>query len=330
MDVDWKDELKAEHLLQAQRAWGLHGAPVYFREGESFVYRARHGTQDLALRITHPGHRDPAALESELAFMEYVGSAGVRVPRVVPSRQGRRIETLEIAGFTWYACVFEWVAGEPMVQVKEAWQAPAFTEWGRQIGRLQRLAMEATQRGLHFPRHRFDAPGHYALDDNYLERFPADRDSMLALQARIAAVEITPRTFGLCHCDLHGGNLLYDAGALHCIDFDDCCEHYFLFDLLIPVYYAILMEQEDLEGAARRFALPFFRGYREEGPLAAADFAPAGDFLRIRDYELKSIGQRWGVDPKQPWYAVPARNVREGNPFVGFPWADWFEEAGRS
>jgi Ser/Thr protein kinase RdoA (MazF antagonist) len=96
------------------------------------------------------------------------------------------------------------------------------------------------------------------------------------LAAGLAALPETPATFGLIHADLQQTNYLFHRGVAHAIDLEDCCRHYFLFDMTVTLFE--LTGRPD--GAAMRDA--FMRGYSDVRPLLPDHEAGIRLFTAIR------------------------------------------------
>ncbi|HPF15187.1 MAG: phosphotransferase [Planctomycetes bacterium] len=329
MNQAWRADYRPEHLLQVCSLWDLETEPIpgLFREGECFLFRGRHGRVSVAIRLTHPGHRSLEALDSELRWMQRVGAQGVDVPKTQLSRANRRVEAVQADGKTWHASVLEWVAGEGIRPGHPLWTPDRLEHWGAQLGRMQRLAREEANDPARYPRHRWNDPEHLHIGPDFWRRFPADQDAAQALVHAIEALGENDATFGLAHGDLFGENVLATEDSFYCIDFDDLCYRHFVYDLIIPAYCALVFETSPLEAAAEAFALPFFRGYRREGPLEPANLDHVGLFLRLRDMELKSLLDLWAMPPENAWVAMTHRHVDQGNPLCELPWRDWFEAA---
>ena len=330
MQPSWQASFRPEHLRQACDLWDLvkDPMPVEFRVGESFIFRGRrrqeaHG-REVAIRLTHPGHRSRAELLAEITWMGFVSEQRVSVPRVWASQNSQLVEAVESEGQSWFATVMEWVRGEAIRPGHPDWHAKTFERWGTQLGRMQRIALDAGDRFFRFD---WEHPKIDVIGASFPQRLPQYAAQAAALLARIRALPKTPVTYGLCHRDLHHGNLLVEGPTIHCFDFDDLCHHFFVADLMVPIYSALLFETEDVESLARDFCMPFFRGFRRASPLPSEALASAPEFLSLRDLELVSVGNLWDVPADFPWYTTPANNLEHGNPLAALPWRTWFEEA---
>lgn len=327
VNAAWTQELRPDHVAHACRAFGLQSDPLpeLFREGESFIYAARRPSdpeRSVALRITHPDHRSVKELTTELAWMAFVGRNGVRVPEVLLSHAGQTVEVVASEGLRWHASALQWVAGRGVRRGEQGWHAETIERWGWQLGRMQRLALE---RGADYFRFHWEDPRISVLAEEFVERLPQYAAGAQEMIERVRALPRTPETYGLCHRDLHQGNLLCTPEAVTCIDFDDLCHHYFAADLAIPLYYATVFEEGDPVAHAESFARPFFRGFRAESPLPPQAIGALPDFFSLRDYELVSVLDLWGLSRASRWYTIPAGHLAHGNPLAELPWRTWFE-----
>lgn len=85
---------------------------------ENYVFQASKDGEELILRITHSTHRKLEELLSEVDWMSYLRSEGVKVPKVIPSQNENEVEALEACdGSVFYASLFSKAEGNQSVFV---------------------------------------------------------------------------------------------------------------------------------------------------------------------------------------------------------------------
>jgi Ser/Thr protein kinase RdoA (MazF antagonist) len=252
---------------------------------ENAVYRAGFpGQPPVVVRLHSLGYHDLPAIESELAWVEAVGTGtGVRTPAVLRSRQDETAVTAHQPGMQpRFAVVFEWLDGASPEGVA---QRADYHLLGRTTAMLHDH-VRGWPRPPRFSRFRWDLAGtighspHWGhwQDSPHLDR---DVTSLLARAAdlasrRLAAFGQAPERFGLIHADLRLANLLIADGSVRVIDFDDCGFSWFLYDLASALTF--MEDDPDLP----QFVDAWLDGYREVRPLDMPDVHEIPTFLMLR------------------------------------------------
>jgi Ser/Thr protein kinase RdoA (MazF antagonist) len=224
-------------------------------------------------------------IESELAWLVALRrDTGLSVPEPVPTRAGTLLTTTGVPEVPEpRLCVlFKQVEG----RFFDAGLRPMhLSSVGGMMAQLHNHA-EAFVPPPGFTRPRWDwraqfgpgtvfAPGRRAgLLTPYAETLFARAGAGIA--AGLAALPATPASFGLIHADLQQTNYLFHKSEARAIDFEDCCFHYFLFDMTVTLFE--LTGRPD--GAAMRAA--FLCGYRAQRPLPPDHEAGIRLFTAIR------------------------------------------------
>jgi Ser/Thr protein kinase RdoA (MazF antagonist) len=252
------------------------------------------------LRVHRLGYHRQQEIASELAWMDALrAEAGVRTPRVLPARDGRRIVTVtERGGAAARHCVrFEFLPGtEPTAGLART----HFAELGEITARMHRHARDWA-RPAWFTRFHWD----YAAAFGPAPRWgrwqdgvgvgPSERQVLTRLdailRARLAAFGAGPARYGLVHADTRLANLLVHDGSMAVIDFDDSGFSWYLYDLGTAVSFF----EHSPEVPAQVDS--WLEGYRRVGELPAADRAEIWTFIMFRRLLLTAwIGSHQGVD----------------------------------
>jgi Ser/Thr protein kinase RdoA (MazF antagonist) len=254
------------------------------------------------LRVHRLGYHSERAIASELAWTDALREqAGIRTPRALPARDGRRIVTVPESAVPESAapedttssarrslrhCVrFEFLPGT--APASDADRGPAdFADLGELTARMHAHARTWDRPGW-FTRFAWDAgaafgpaarwghwrdgPGVGAAERAILRRLEE------TLTARLAAYGTGRERFGLVHADTRLANLLVCDGNTAVIDFDDCGFSWYLYDLGTTVSFF-----EDDPGVPALLDA-WLSGYRKGGGLVtAADEADVWTFVLLR------------------------------------------------
>ena len=235
-------------------------ALTHVQDSENFVFRFQHGhpPRSYFLRLTHAGHRSRSQIAAELDFIRHLSRSGYHASAPRPSLRGHLVETLHTAAADFYACVFEAAPGAHVEVGSSDWGEKLFERWGRSLAALHMLSRRYAPHGPR--RYRWDEDDVLVNAATYLP--PAEgsarraRDEVLR---RLSAMPAGSGSFGLIHGDFCRVNFNYDGRHITAFDFDDCCYHWFVYDLVCA--------------------------------LAPASFRPAEERRAYRDWMVKGYGQ---------------------------------------
>ena len=272
------------------------------------MYEFERDSQPLILRFTHSSHRTTEQVEAELEFVDFLGRNEVTVAHAVPSRHGRLVEVLPVEDSFFSAAVFEKAPGaKPTFDLPAAELDRFYQDWGALLGAMHQVV----------PRYRDghgDPRRHFGIDDDLIRNahtyLPSDRHHLLPrlddLLAQIRHFPTGSGEFGVLHIDCHHGNFHVDGRRLTLFDFDDCCHHWFAYDLAIPLWHFPVKDRgEDPQrdrALLTHFCQEFIRGYQRMNPFQPQWLRQLPVFLRLRDLQLLIFS--WKVrDPSnpQPW-----------------------------
>jgi Ser/Thr protein kinase RdoA (MazF antagonist) len=290
--------------------WDLGAAalvPIKVRENAVFRIDLEGGGRAV-LRVHRPGYHSDSELESEFAWLNALESAGVQVPRIIPSRRGRNFESVTVSDLDGprQIDVFEWIEGRQLGSIEAglSGSSDSVADQYHQIGTLA-ARMHNHAQGWRppsdFRRHSWDAAG-LVGEQPFWGRFwdldalsHAQRDLLLRLRGLIACdladYGVHADRYSLIHADLVPENLLIDGSRVCVIDFDDAGFGWHLFELATSLYFIT----GDSTYSAARDAL--IRGYRSERALGDAALERLPLFLAVRGTTyLGWVHTRQGTD----------------------------------
>jgi Ser/Thr protein kinase RdoA (MazF antagonist) len=294
---------EVDPLAAAQR-WDPDASAVrHLRDGENSTWEVAGAAGAHVLRLTREAHRTKDQLEAELDFIEHVAVSGLPVARPRSAPGGERV--LEVADGV-FAVLFPKLPGRPFEFHSADIGAPLFRAWGETMARLHACSIRFRPReGFHRPEW---------LDDR-LAGCP-DRGSLPAplsraceeLLAWVRALPPDPRHYGMVHGDFERTNFLLDGGTIRVFDFDDCCRHWFAWD----VACALWVFRHAPQGERARMLAWFLEGYAAVRPPDHERLSRFSDWIRLRTLallirRLPMPGDRLWVERAQAWLATPWR-----------------------
>ncbi|HWX37463.1 MAG TPA: phosphotransferase [Steroidobacteraceae bacterium] len=288
------DEMQALATV-ALREWDLEVlnlAPLKVRENAVFRIDMAGGGRAV-LRVHRSGYHSDEELDSEFVWMRALEAAGIPVPRVIRSRNGRNFEVIatRAGSDARQIDVFEWIDGRQLGSVESgvSGEGAALAEQYHMIGAIAaRMHNHTTdwQQPRGFRRHAWDAAG-LVGEQPFWGRFwdlaalsPGQKSLLLRARGKIAgelaAYGSSPDRYGLIHADLVPENLLVDGRRVQVIDFDDAGFGWHLFELATSLYF---ITGDGIYETAREALI---RGYRSERALSDEALARLPLFLAAR------------------------------------------------
>jgi Ser/Thr protein kinase RdoA (MazF antagonist) len=298
--------------LEAVRLWrGEPDSLLQVSDSANHVFSFFASGQPLFLRLTSSRDRTLEQIEAELNFINYLhrGRVGVSLP--MPSANGQGVETIQNEDVPLFACVFEEAEGECFTFGSDEANRQHFRLRGRTLGRIHALARDYTPAA---GRRRFG----WEEDDlfhNIGRYLPQSEEIVLAEYSRLmewlCAYPQDRDTFGLIHGDFGPTNFRYRNGALMVFDFDDCCYHWYAYDLAVTIY------PHGWRKEAKGLMKALFEGYWEEAGSGVDLRNELAQFCRLRQlYMFLNYAKRWGLtnlsDQQASWFAQKRDNMARG------------------
>ena len=288
------DEMRALALV-ALRDWDLEVAnlaPLKVRENAVFRIDLAGGGRAV-LRVHRSGYHSDAELNSEFVWMRALEAAGIPVPRVIRSRNGRDFEVVSVraGNDSRQVDVFEWIDGRQLGSVESgvSGEGAAIAEQYHMIGAIAARMHNHTagwRQPTGFRRHAWDAAG-LVGEQPFWGQFwelaaltAGQKNLLLRTRAKIARELATygtkPDRYGLIHADLVPENLLVDGRQVQVIDFDDAGFGWHLFELATSLYF---ITGDSIFETAREALV---RGYRSEREMSDKTLERLPLFLAAR------------------------------------------------
>nr|WP_323777893.1 phosphotransferase [Amylibacter sp.] len=211
-------------------------------ERENRVFRVTTNSGVFALRQHRSGYRTDAELQSELAWMAAVQSAGLSVPKPISAKDGAHLQRVEDAQFD----LLTWLPGRQLgtfgTPLDLADPEGSFQTLGAAMARLHNVSDDWTP-PADFTRPAWDEDGLLGetplwgrfWENPTLAHGQKELFETFRAKARAALGE-GDHDFGLIHADLLRENILIDGADLHLIDFDDGGPGFRLFELATTIF----------------------------------------------------------------------------------------------
>jgi Ser/Thr protein kinase RdoA (MazF antagonist) len=209
----------------------------FVAESQNFVYRFRDAAgNERYLRITPADRRTRIEIEAEVDFVMYLHAHGYRVASAVKSRAGNWVEMIATPPGEFHVVVFEAIHGKETRWGTDAENRKILFARGKALGRMHRLAQaykprENVRRFHWFEDDLFTNPLQYIRPTDSI----VHREYETLVQWMLKRPR-TPDNYGLVHGDFGSGNTrVADDGGVVIFDFDDCCYHWYLYDLAVAM-----------------------------------------------------------------------------------------------
>jgi Ser/Thr protein kinase RdoA (MazF antagonist) len=276
-------------------AWGLSEARVAlvkYRENAVFSVTGD-GGERFALRVHRPRYRSDAHIRSEVQWMAALSVAGVQTPEIVPTRDGdvlTHAQTPEVPE-PRQCDLFRWVDGAQLGRLEDGVQgdADAVSDVYRVLGRLAASVHEHAvhwKRPEGFVRPSWDAEalvGNEPAFGRFWELACLEADTRARLlevrdrvRARLLDFGDTADRYGLLHGDFLPENVLVGEGEPRLIDFDDCGDGWYGFELATALFPLVVQGQAAAPGRA------YVEGYRAVRALPDEQLEMLPTFLMAR------------------------------------------------
>lgn len=282
-----------EFALDAARQYGLDSdvnvSLLNLSENATFKIEAD-GAQSI-LRIHRPSYHTPAAIESELTWVEALRASDlVSTPAILKAPNGDRVVTAtDSTGEQRNAVMFEFMQGSEPTDDR---LVDDFVQLGSITARLHQHAKQWVKPSG-FTRFTWDLDtalgpnGHWGYwRTDGLAIGPSELkvlDPLVeTITRRLMAFGNGPDRFGLVHADMRLANLLVDGPRVSVIDFDDCGLSWFMYDLGSSVSF---IEDSPLIPA---MVDSWVEGYRKVAELSKAEVDELQTFIMFRRLLLVS------------------------------------------
>ena len=266
--------------------YGLDGLSLSFlREGGSRTYLAE-GADRYLVKVIGPAFKATAGRSA--AILCYLEKNGFPVPRTVLTRSGEALLETSLDEEDQLIVVQEYIDGEEPDLTVRAAEVGALT--ARLHDLLEAWPEPTVSRGRQFFIGRY-------LDFLREKQYP--RLSAYEELGDRLWQQVKDQPSGICHGDLHRGNLLESKDGRICfLDFDTVCRAPLMFDVMVMCdmtdYFRL--KQKDIEITKTVYA-QFLSGYSRYRELSEAEKRSFKTWTAIRHFQLQAtILEIYGID----------------------------------
>ncbi len=303
-------DYREQPALEAAKLW--RGESVQrVCDSENYVYSFIADERRRFLRLTPGHHRSLPQIEAELDFIRFLHRGGVSVSLPSTSINGLEVEKMQSGNRDFLACVFEEAEGEPFAFNSNEANMEHFRLRGQTLGRIHTLSRNYVPKA-NFRRFEWDVDDCILNAENYL---PKTESAVWAeyhfLMDWLRKLPKDEQSFGLIHGDFGATNFRCQNDRLCVFDFDDCCYHWFAYDLAITIY------PHGLKKEARALLDSLLEGYCEETVWDYRRTSELINFCRLRLlYMFLTYAKKWGFsdlsEQQANWFAQKRENIVGG------------------
>lgn len=257
----------------------------FLREGGSHTYIVNGKTKYL-LKVIGSAFSNTA--RQSVAIMRYLEENGFPVPKTMLTKRGEAIFETEANGEKNLITLMEFIEGdEPELET-------CVSEVGALVGKFHQLMegcpVELLSHGKEF------------FIDRYLNFLRKKNYPRIAEYEELGErfwdkVKALPQ--GVCHGDLHRGNLLQNPGGkIYLVDFDTACRAPLMFDVMVmcDMTNYFNLQPEDIDETKEVYR-KFLLGYSKYHKLSNEEIISFPYWVAIRHFQLQAtILEIHGVD----------------------------------
>jgi amicoumacin kinase len=252
--------------------WNIPGELKFVRKMANWAYYSPE--KNVYFRITSNEHRSIDQITAELNWIKHLTLDNIKAIQPVLSKNNNLIESALFNNQLFHIVCF--TAAEGKRENLEESKEDFYINWGKLTGQLHK-----STKSYQNPKSR---PGWY--EDEYHQNIILQRKSTdgliykksLELEEKFHNLPLDLESFGLIHADLHTGNFNIDTnGKITLFDFDDCVQHWFIYDIAI-VFWNLSFYKLNENFAKENF----LKGYFKENFLDKFWFEHLEDFYAYR------------------------------------------------
>ena len=236
------------------------------------------GEKKYILRISSLGDKEETDYLAETEFVHYLAQNGAPVADVLPSINGRYVESFACDGKKCFIVLFGYAKGMLISDNGYRYRegvplSEYFYNTGKTLGKIHRLSKVYSPshcRTQYFDKYNMDYI-HTLIPDTYaeLKSVISERFEMFH------SLPVGKDDFGLVHFDFSDGNYHIDmnSGAITIFDFDNCMYCWYMFDLANLWTHGVGWYQSETNAVKRmecmaQYFNTILEGYRSETDIS--------------------------------------------------------------
>ncbi|PFX55626.1 protein kinase [Bacillus wiedmannii] len=285
------NELEKEILQLINERYPLNFINIKPITNEMYQCLTEQGT--YFIRITN--YKTYEEQLEEVTYTNFLYQNGLAVPPIIHSLNGKLVEKLTLDKEI-FAVLYKAAPGIHLPRCE--WNSKIFKRLGKQIGKLHRISKSFEQTNP--VKHIKDW---YENEEyNFLKYIPNEETIIreIASDVLISIKELQKSTsnYGLIHGDLWLENILVENNSnITMIDFQDCENHFYIFDLAVPIYSAIeysFAGNGNIVDYEHSITKALFEGYQEENELPKEMIDKFPLFIKLKEiFEYSLMHMYW-------------------------------------
>lgn len=252
-------------IKKSLNLFGIAGLDIkLIQNNANYIYNINN--EEFILRITPSYLKSKEEIESEVEWMIKLKEYSINTAAVIPSRNNKYFEIVKLDKSKYLIVVlFKFIQGIHLNLNKI--NLDFANAQGQSIGKLHKISKKYS-------------PANHTIWQNgtgeYIKSYLLEFDYNLLSRFNEVACKLIEKdknvnNFGLCHGDLHTNNLILDKNSeLHIIDFGNCEEFYYLYDIVVVLQDYFISYEGNLN--LTKLFESFLEGYNIEITLKSFSF----------------------------------------------------------
>ncbi|MBO4391125.1 MAG: phosphotransferase [Lachnospiraceae bacterium] len=223
----------------------------------------KNGIPERVLRFSLLGDKRAEDFLSEAEFVHYLAENGAPVVDVIPSVNGKLVETFSLDGKECFVMLFSYANGMLLFDNGYRYREGApleeyFYNTGKTLGAIHRLAKE--YKPVNRRPEYFDKYNREYIDELISDEFAELKTAIGERLDEFRKLPMDENVYGLVHFDFSDGNYHIDmnTGDITVFDFDNSMYCWYMFDLANLWIHGTGWYQQEPDGAKR---LEYMKGY---------------------------------------------------------------------
>ncbi|WP_026671927.1 phosphotransferase enzyme family protein [Alkalihalobacterium bogoriense] len=290
------------------------------------MYKCKGGQHVYFARVTN--YRTLEEQEEELQWTQYLLKEGVGVAPVVLSNDYHQIEQ----GWLDKEVGIVLFQAAPGIHLpKSKWNAQVFKKVGKEIGKLHRVTLNyehqypVTHLKDWFKHEEYQFSKYIPKEETTIHKICAD------VVQEIQNIPKNQDNYGLIHGDIWLENTLVTRElGVSFIDFQDCEKHFYIYDLVIPIYSALEFSfygNQNMNDYSKSIWEALLEGYTQEHDIPTNMFCYFPLLFKLKEvFEYNLMHMYWDKTAMTEeqyrilnLYRLRLENEESNNPFDFIP-----------
>ena len=327
MDPEIVRRYSEEILGEVGKRYGIETDRLHLLDGfESYIFEFSRSDGNFILRLSHSLRRNRSDIQGEVEWINYLAEGGAGVAKAIQSIRGELVEFVDDnQDGAFLATAFIKAPGNH--PTKAQWNPRLFDAWGRLVGQIHALSKTYVPSSEEYKRYEWNSAENMQVSE-WLS--PADevvQRKFKELMDYLQCLEMNCESYGMIHQDAHAGNFFVDQNyRITLFDFDDCVYGWFIYDIAMVLFYALMGHENDPE-YIKMFTENFLRGYYHQNFIDPLWFREVPYFLKLREIDLyaqiyfafggfDNINDAWC----QNYIRGRKQRIEEEIPYIDFNW----------